>query len=28
MVRNYNDKSFAGNDNSASQSAWRAARRY
>jgi len=28
MVRNYNDKSFAGNDYSASQSAWRAARRY
>ncbi len=28
MVRNYNDKSFAGNDYSASQSAWRASRRY
>lgn len=28
MVRNYNDKSFAGNDYSGSQSAWRASRRY
>jgi hypothetical protein len=28
MARNYNDTSFAGNDYSASQSAWRAARRY
>ena len=28
MVRNYNDKSNAGNDFSGSQSAYRAARRY
>jgi hypothetical protein len=28
MVKNYNDSTFAGNDYSASQSAWRAARRY
>ena len=28
MVRNYNDKSFAGNDSNASQSAYRAIRRY
>jgi len=28
MVTNYNDSTFGGNSSSASQSAWRAVRRY